>query len=320
MSDLPGRPGNTTSPAHIPVLLREVLSHLELEAGQIVVDGTVGAGGHSREILKVIGPSGTLIGVDRDWTMLEIARSGLTESNCHLVHASYAHLQHVLTSELHIPAVDRILLDLGLSSVQLADEERGFSFHAHGPLDLRFDVKRGMPAWELLARISEHDLADIIFRYGEEPQSRRIARHLVDWRSTRPIRTSRDLATAVAAASSSRQSQTAARHPATRVFQALRIEVNQELDQLGAALGGTTRGGTTLGGTTLPGVLQSCLKPGGIAVIISFHSLEDRIVKQAFRNQELWQILTPKPVSATIAEQRANPRSRTAKLRAARKK
>lgn len=309
MSELPRSSGNAPLPAHIPVLLREVLSHLELEPGQIVVDGTVGAGGHSREILKVIGPGGTLIGLDRDPAMLDIAGRTLVGPNCHLIHASYAQLEHVLATDVHLPGVDclradRILLDLGLSSVQLADEQRGFSFHADGPLDLRFDVSQGEPAWQLLARIGEHDLAEIIERYGEEPQSRRIARHLIEYRARHTLRTSRDLTAAVAAAGSSRQSRNAPRHPATRVFQALRIEVNQELVQLE---------------TSLRGVLHACLKPGGIAAIISFHSLEDRLVKQAFRDRELWQILTPKPVAASIAEQRANPRSRTAKLRAARK-
>lgn len=309
MSEMPRSAGNAPLPAHTPVLLREVLSQLHLEPGQIVVDGTVGAGGHSREILRVIGPGGTLIGLDRDPAMLGIARQILNEPNCHLIHASYAQLEHVLASEVQLPGadrtqVDRILLDLGLSSVQLADEERGFSFHAEGPLDLRFDVTQGEAAWQLLARISEDDLADLIERYGEEPQNRRIARQIIAYRARHALRSGRDLANAVAEAGSSRQSRTSARHPATRVFQALRIEVNQELVQLE---------------TALRGVLHRCLKPGGIAAIISFHSLEDRLVKQAFRDRELWQILTPKPVAASIAEQRANPRSRTAKLRAARK-
>ncbi len=301
MTDLPRASGGSPPPGHVPVLLREVLHYLALDAGQIVVDGTVGAGGHSRAILPQIGSTGVLIGLDRDPHMLHIAARALPAENCHLIQSSYADLEQVLAGR-NIHAADRVLLDLGLSSVQLADEGRGFGFHSAGALDLRFDVSQGEPAWALVARSSEDELADIIERYGEEPHSRKIARKLVAVRSERPITTARELAEAVASAGAARAAAAGARHPATRVFQALRIAVNQELEQLERALADQ---------------LYKCLKPGGIAVIISFHSLEDRLVKQSFRDSKSWQILTPKPVTATNAEQRLNPRSRTAKLRAA---
>jgi 16S rRNA (cytosine1402-N4)-methyltransferase len=305
------------------------LQNLQLEPGQVVVDGTVGAAGHSCEILRRIGPQGTLIGLDRDGLMLEIAARNLTTGQlsafrCHLHQASYAQLPDVLAG-LQIPAVDRILLDLGLSSDQLADHSRGFSFAADGPLDLRFDVTQGEPATELVARLDEQQLGELFERYGEESQGRRMARSIVEWRKHQPIRTGLDLADAIVgtrathrpSARGARQSgnrpssnrpsgnrQSGHRHPATRVFQALRIAVNHELEQLETALGG---------------VLYNCLKPGGIVVIISFHSLEDRLVKLAFRDQKLWQPLCPKPITASPAEQRFNPRSRTARLRVAKK-
>ncbi|MBI3862830.1 MAG: 16S rRNA (cytosine(1402)-N(4))-methyltransferase RsmH [Planctomycetia bacterium] len=296
-------------PVHVPVLLREVLQNLQLGPGLVVVDGTVGAAGHSRQIAGRIAPSGTLIGLDRDARMLEIAAHQLSAFPTHLHQASYAELPRVLAG-LHIPAVDRILLDLGLSSDQLADESRGFSFSAAGPLDLRFDTRQGEPASDLLARLDEHELAELLERFGEESDSRRIARNIVAWRQRSPILTARDLADAVASTGRRGKSTDRGgrshddRHPATRVFQALRIAVNQELQQLETFLGG---------------VLYDCLKPGGIAAIISFHSLEDRLVKQAFREPNSWQLLSPKPIAASPAEQRFNPRSRTARLRVAKR-
>jgi 16S rRNA (cytosine1402-N4)-methyltransferase len=295
-------------PVHVPVLLREVLQHLQLTAGLAVVDGTVGAGGHSREILNRILPSGTLIGLDRDARMLEIAAHQLSAYSPLLFQASYAELPRVL-AELQISAVDRILLDLGLSSDQLADETRGFSFEAAGPLDLRFDTRHGEPASELLARLDEEQLAAILEKYGEESHSRSIARAIVEARRRGPLCTARDLADVIAGKTSGGRSATGPRsgtgkHPATRVFQALRIAVNHELEQLETMLGG---------------VLYDSLKPGGIAVIITFHSLEDRLVKQAFREPKSWQLLSPKPITASPAEQRFNPRSRTARLRVAKR-
>lgn len=299
---MPDPSDRSTRSVHVPVLLRETLHALQLTPGLVVVDGTVGAGGHSREILRRIGPESTLIGLDRDAMMLHIAARHLSGPHVHLVQASYADLPGVL-ADRQIPAVDRILLDLGYSSDQLADKSRGFSFDADGPLDLRFDVRTGESAAELLARIDEAELADIIHRYGEDPHSRRIARNIVEWRNRQPLRTGRDLAQAVAG-SSHRSPAGGGRHPATRVFQALRIAVNRELEQLE---------------TALHNVLYDCLAPAGIVAIISFHSLEDRLVKQAFRESTLWQLLSPKPVVPSPAEQRLNPRARSAKLRVARK-
>lgn len=302
MRDPSDSSGPTRPSVHVPVLLRETLQALQLSPGLVVVDGTVGAAGHSREILRRIGPESTLIGLDRDAMMLQIAARHLSGPHVHLVQASYAELPRVL-ADRQIPAVDRILLDLGYSSDQLADRSRGFSFDADGPLDLRFDIRQGESAADLLARIDETELADIIHRYGEDPQSRRIARRIVEWRAHQPLRTGRDLAEAVAG-SPHRSAGGGSRHPATRVFQALRIAVNHELEQLE---------------TALHNVLHDCLNPAGIVAIISFHSLEDRLVKQAFRESTLWQLLSPKPVVPSPAEQRLNPRARSAKLRVAKK-
>jgi 16S rRNA (cytosine1402-N4)-methyltransferase len=241
--------------------------------------------------------------------MLDIAALQLSGLSCHLHKASYAELPRVL-ADLAIPAVDRILLDLGLSSDQLADSTRGFSFASDGPLDLRFDTTQGEAAADLVMRLDEDELGDLFECYGEEPHSRRMARNIVAWRARQPIRTGKDLADAIADVRTTRKvsrdsrRQSPGRHLATRVFQALRIAVNRELEQLEIALNG---------------VLYDCLKPGGIAVIISFHSLEDRLVKRAFRDSTLWQPLSPKPITASPSEQRLNPRSRSARLRGAKK-
>lgn len=299
----PTNPPRPLQAVHIPVLLREVLQYLDLQPGMTVVDGTVGAGGHSSHILNRIGPTGQLIGLDRDPYMLSLAAKKLDAPNCQLVHASYAELRTVL-DQLGIERVDRILLDIGLSSDQLAADERGFSFQASGPLDLRFDTTQGQPAWKWLEKIGLAELCEILDKYGEEPFARRIAERVIQQQPIKPIRTAQDLSAVVQAALPQSLSAHARRDPATRVFQALRIAVNQELFQLE---------------TVLSGVLADCLVSGGLAVIISFHSLEDRQVKQAFRESNLWHNLTPKPVPATPQEQRANPRSRSAKLRSARR-
>ena len=289
---------------HRPVLLREVVRTLELEPGLTAVDGTIGAGGHSREILKHIGNTGTLIGLDRDPMMLRLASRAISGPNCHLVAASYSQLSEVL-SELGIERVDRILLDLGLSSDQLADESRGFSFGSAGLLDLRFDPATGRPAWELLEDLDEDALESLLRQFGEERHSRSIARTVVRKRTSRPVRTASDLAAAVDESIPATARKRGASHPATRAFQALRIAVNDELGHLERALDGT---------------LYASLAPEGIAAVIAFHSLEDRLVKQEFRRTDRWRNLTPKPLTPTAVEKRMNPRSRTAKLRAAKKK
>lgn len=283
---------------HVPVMVREVLAQLAPEPGQTVVDGTVGGGGHSQKLLDAIGPAGRLIGLDRDAEMLSRARATLPASNVTLVHESYANLRAVL-DQLGIGRVDRILLDLGLSSDQLADEARGFSFEASGPLDLRFDAEEGLPAWQLLNEWDVASLETVLKDFGEEPHSRQIAAAIVAQRAHAPIRTARDLANLVTQVVGRSRGD---RHPATRTFQALRIAVNHELEQVQQALGAA---------------FPACLQVGGLLAILTFHSLEDRLVKDAFRDRSTWASLTPKPIEPTPAEVRFNPRSRSAKLRVA---
>ena len=288
---------------HVPVLMREVLKGMELTPGLTVVDGTIGGGGHSYEILEQIRPGGRLLGLDRDATMLQRASEKVHGPDVILRQASYSELPRLL-QELQWPAVDRILVDLGLSSDQLEDDSRGFSFHSEGTLDLRFDPSHGQSAAELLASCSVEQLEAILREFGEEPHSRTIAESLARQRAVQPIRTGTELAEAVKNCVGVR-GQSAGKHPATRVFQALRIAVNHELDHVRQAIE-----------TEFPKVL----KPGGILAVITFHSLEDRIVKQAFRDRNTWEVLTAKPVEPTPAEVRFNPRSRSAKLRLARRK
>ncbi|HEY4261649.1 MAG TPA: 16S rRNA (cytosine(1402)-N(4))-methyltransferase RsmH [Schlesneria sp.] len=289
---------------HTPVLLREVLRGLELRPGLVVVDGTVGAGGHSRLIATQIGEGGLLIGLDRDPMMLSLASAVLPVSDrVVLKHASYVELPKVI-QELGLESVDRVLLDLGLSSDQLADRSRGFGFTADGPLDLRFDTSRGKPASELLAQASMQEIESWLSAYGEELESAKIARYLVARAGTNPIRTGLDLANGVAEALGVKRRDPGDKHPATRTFQALRIAVNQELEHV-------QRG--------IEDAVYGSLKPGGLAAIISFHSLEDRIVKQEFRRADRWESLTAKPIVASHQEQRVNPRSRSAKLRVAKR-
>lgn len=298
-------PGPIPRTQHVPVLLREVLQVLDLAPGLTVVDGTFGAGGHSRAILQRIGPTGRLIGLDRDARMVHLSTARVSGPNVHIIHDTYAHLPRVLR-DLNLDRVDRILLDLGWCSDQLADAERGFSFQTDSPLDLRYDVSGGTPAWRLLDTLPEDQIARIIETYGEDHLARQHARRIVAARSQRPLRTTFDLVSAITGTPAPwRGAGSDNRHPATQVFQALRIAVNEELEQLQEALNG---------------VCDSCLKPHGILAVISFHSLEDRMVKQAFRDQIRWEVLRSKPVSASPAEQRLNPRSRTALLRAARRK
>jgi len=288
---------------HVPVMLREVLQGLELTPGLTVVDGTVGGGGHSLEIAKRISPGGRLLGLDRDPMMLILAEQKLTGPEITLRQASYVDLPRTL-SELGWPGVDRILVDLGLSSDQLADDSRSFSFRSKGDLDLRFDRTQGVSAAELLVTASVEELDHIFRDFGEEPRSRQVAEHLVRQRSTQPIRTGVELAEAVLAALHVHHSDRDT-HPATRVFQALRIAVNHELEYVQQAI---------------EKIFPACLKPGGILAVISFHSLEDRLVKQALRNVDVWEPITSKPIAPTPAETRFNPRSRSAKLRLARRK
>ncbi len=290
------------SPRHVPVLPAEVLQYLAPAAGQIVVDATVGAGGHARLIAQRVGPTGRIFGLDRDPAMLELARMQLQGLPAQLWNANFDRLRDVF-DQLGIEGVDGVLADLGVSSDQLDAAQRGFSFQQAGPLDMRLNPSEGEPASALLRRLSEGDLADLFWKYGEERFSRRIARKIVETRRKAPLETTEQLADLVRSCVPRPRGRRQAIDPATRVFQALRIAVNDELGALDRFLA----------------VLPDCLKPGGRAVIISFHSLEDRRVKQAFRDRQHWQVLTPKPVRAGEEELRQNPRARSAKLRAAKR-
>ena len=291
----------TRSAVHVPVLLREVLAQLELQPGQIVVDGTVGAGGHSREIITRLRPAGRLIGLDRDPLMLGHATRAVTGEDVQLLHFSYRDLRAVLDT-LGLTTVDRVLLDLGLSSDQLADCERGFGFDAGGQLDMRFDVSQGRSAAEWLAAASEAELADAFARWGEVPHSRGLAAAIVLHRRSRSIETAEDLLEVIRTASGRSAAKADIRALAAPVFQAIRIAVNDELSHLG---------------TFLTDGLPRCVGPGGRVAIITFHSLEDRLVKQAFRPEHGWTPTTKKPLEPTPSETRVNPRSRSAKLRVA---
>jgi len=264
----------------------------------VIVDGTLGGAGHTRLIAERLGGKGHVIAIDRDPSAVERAETELAGLPVTPVHGSYDVLPEIL-KDAGINLVDGILLDLGLSSDQLADEERGFSFKSEGPLDLRFDPTRGEPAWRLLNRLSAKHLADLIYHFGEERYSRRIARRIVEQRRQTPIRTASDLAALVrGCVPRDRKSKL---DQATRTFQALRIAVNDELKTLERAL------------KRFP----ECLRPGGRAVVISFHSLEDRLVKTAFRQDPRYVILTKKPIRPNESEIQVNPRSRSARLRAA---
>lgn len=285
---------------HVPVMPREVLQQLQLCEGLTVMDGTVGAGGHSDLILKSIGSSGRLLGFDRDPMMLAYAKQKIEQPQVTLFHASYADALPYL-QQAGIDQVDRVLLDLGLSSDQLADRERGFGFDAGGPLDMRFDVSRGIPASELLQTADQQSIASLLTEFGEEPYAKQIAAAVCSLRSRQGIFTTADLEACVRTAVPGAAARSG-KNPATRVFQALRIAVNNELEHVQRMLND---------------VLPSLLKPGGIAVVLTFHSLEDRIVKTAFKGKQKWQVLTKTPLTAAQAEIRLNPRSRSAKLRAA---
>ena len=282
---------------HRPVLLAETMELLQVRPGGLYVDGTLGLAGHAREILRLSEPDGRLLGVDRDPEALALAEEALRPAGtrARLVHADYREVPALLAGR----SADGILLDLGVSSLQLDRAERGFSFQAEGPLDMRMDQSHGQTAGDLVNRLPEHELADLIFRFGEERHSRRIARAIVAARRRAPLRTTAELAAVVRSAAPRGR---AGLHPATRTFQALRIRVNRELEGLGAALEALAR----------------CLAPGGRLVVIAFHSLEDREVKQTFRSlgRGEFRVLTRKPMRPGEAEVRENPRSRSARLRA----
>jgi 16S rRNA (cytosine1402-N4)-methyltransferase len=285
------------------VLPSEVLTFLEPAPGQVIVDATAGAGGHTRLLAERVAPGGRVIALDQDPAMLDLARPRLEGLPVTLVHANFDRLREVL-DELGVAGVDAVLADLGVCSDQLDAAGRGFSFQQEGPLDMRMDPTRGETAGDLLRRLNERDLADLIYQYGEERFSRRIARKIVETRKRAPLETTEQLAELVRRCVPRPRGRRHVIDPATRVFQALRIAVNDELAALDRLLADLPR----------------CVRPGGRAAVISFHSLEDRRVKQAFRDRSAWEVLTAKPIQATEEERRDNPRARSAKLRAARRK
>jgi 16S rRNA (cytosine1402-N4)-methyltransferase len=327
--DIPERGGHglpgKAAVGHVPVLLKEAIDFLAVQRGGTYLDATVGLGGHSSEIAKRLGAPGHLIGFDKDPSALALAQKNLAPVVSHqssvvsepdsgrpttddrrpadgwptvtLIHASFADV-----GERIPPAsLDGLLADLGVSSLQLDDPERGFSFQADGPLDMRMNPMSGRTAEQVVNHLDERELADVIYEFGEERRSRRIARALV---RSRPIQTTKQLVDVISAAARPMNNSERRIHPATRTFQALRIFVNRELDDLKALLEAAPR----------------VLKPGGRLVVISFHSLEDRIVKDATRDgakQGVYRLLTKKPVTASEEEIGGNPRSRSAKMRAA---
>lgn len=298
---------STTPPAgHIPVLLSEVLTLLDIQPGQTIVDATIGLGGHSREIAKRLGPTGRLIALDQDPESLRRAREVVSGCPVEWVHSNFGRIKEALQN-LDTPQVDGLLADLGVSSPQLDQPERGFSFRRDGPLDMRMDSTAGPTAAELIAQLSERDLAWVFWEYGEERFSRQVAKRIVEARRKEPIRTTGELADLVRSVVPRPRGEHrrggAGLDPATRVFQALRIAVNDELGSLDSLLA----------------ALPSVIKPGGRVAIISFHSLEDRRVKHAFKDRETWQNLTKSIIVASDEEMRINSRSRSAKLRGARR-
>ena len=291
-------------PQHVPVLLDDVLQFLNVRPGGVIVDATVGLGGHSAEIAKRLGAKGRLICFDRDPEAMELAKARMEEVRAEIGSEmpevifeprAFSEAANVIESG----SLDGLLADFGVSSLQLDEAHRGFSFRSEGPLDMRMDTRSGETAGQVVNQEDENELADLIYEFGEERRSRRIARAIV---RARPISTTAELAGVISAAAPSMKGDKI--HPATRTFQALRIRVNNELGEIRSLL------------TSAP----SLLKPGGRLVLISFHSLEDRQVKDAFRDagrDGIYEVLTKKPVVAEEQEQMRNPRSRSAKLRAA---
>jgi 16S rRNA (cytosine1402-N4)-methyltransferase len=300
--------GGSKEFGHVPVLLKETIDFLAIRRGGTYIDATLGLGGHSWEIAKLLGAQGHLISFDKDTHALEIAKRRLSAPPAELrndwpqitlLHASFAEVGRRVA---HASA-DGLVADLGISSMQLEDARRGFSFQAEGPLDMRMDPQGERTAEQVVNHMREEELANVIYEFGEERRSRRIARAIV---RARPIRSTAHLAQVISASAPTMKHERI--HPATRTFQAIRIFVNRELDDLKELISGKTAGA------------PSVLKPGGKLVMISFHSLEDRIVKDAMREgarQGWWQVLTKKPVGASDAEVDRNPRARSAKLRAA---
>ncbi|MBI5558181.1 MAG: 16S rRNA (cytosine(1402)-N(4))-methyltransferase RsmH [Deltaproteobacteria bacterium] len=287
---------------HLPVLLAEVIHYLTPRDGGVYVDGNLGLGGHTEAILMASNPGGRVVGFDWDEQALELARIHLAKysGRVEFVRRNFAEVKDVL-NELGIARVDGLLLDLGLSSLQLGVScGRGFSFQGSEPLDMRMDVRGGETAADLLNHASEEELADIFYYYGDERQARRIAAHVAGFRKEQPLLTTDQLVKVVEEAVPPRFRPKKI-HVATKVFQALRIAVNHELDNLEKILA----------------CASEIVKPQGRICIISFHSLEDRLVKRAFRDNSALKMVTSRAVVANEDEVKRNPRSRSARLRVA---
>ena len=306
---------------HTPALAEEVMSTLAPARGSLQIDATLGGGGHTERILEATDPDGRLLGLDADGAAIARVDGRLRPRFGDRLVLRQANFREIATiaREAGFDQVDGALFDLGLSSFQLADTERGFGIRAGGPLDMRFDTSRGVPASELLASLDTNELTALFRRYGEEPKAGRVARAIVEARSTAPITTAEELAALVERVLPPNPRQPRRTHPATRVFQALRIAVNEELEALEASLTAAL----------------DLLRPGGRLVVLSYHSLEDRIVKRFFaaerrgcvcppelpvcvcgRNPRL-RLVTRPSLTPTAAEIEANPRARSARLRAA---
>jgi len=298
--------GAMERPQHVPVLLEESLDFLNVRAGGVVVDATLGLGGHSAAIARKLGGSGKLICFDRDPQAMELAKARLAavaeELGAEMPEVRYvARAFSEIAEEIEPGTLNGLLADFGVSSLQLDEAQRGFSFRADGPLDMRMDTRSGETAEQVVNQADEEDLANLIYEFGEERRSRRIARAIV---RARPITTTAELARIVSAEAPPIKGEKI--HPATRTFQALRIRVNDEMGEIRSLLKSA----------------ESLMKPGGRLVLISFHSLEDRQVKDAFKDAAragVLEVLTKKPVVAKEQESLRNPRSRSAKLRAAEK-
>src|SRR6185437_8972357 len=291
---------------HVPVLLQQAIRFLNVRPGGVYVDATLGVAGHASAIARLAGADGRLICFDRDPEAMALAKARLAEVGRELGEAmpqlEFHDVEFSQAAELLEPAsVDGLLADFGASSMHFDEARRGFSFQAEGPLDMRMNPRKGLTAAQVVNQFGEKELADLIYEFGEERRSRRIARAIV---RARPITTTAQLAKVVSAAAPAMKSGRNFIHPATRTFQALRIYVNAELEEIDALLSAA----------------PALLKPGGRLVVISFHSLEDRRAKDALREgarQGIYEVLTRKPVTGEAEETDRNPRARSAKLRAA---
>ncbi len=297
---IPPKRSMTLKQPHVSVLEHEAIRFLQPEKGSLFIDATLGSGGHTQRLLE--NSNCRVIGIDRDPMALEIAKQRLNSygNRITMVHGKFSQIEEHL-ERLGVLHVDGILADIGVSSMQIDDAERGMSFRFDGPLDMRMDTTEGETALDVIDQSSDDELADLIFRFGEERRSRRVARCIKQAREQGVLETTMDLRRAVIKAVG--PARIGGVDPATKTFQALRISVNHELEELHSLLEAS----------------QRILPIGGVLAVISFHSLEDRIVKRTFQNQHAWQPLTKKPLTPSDEEIYENARSRSAKLRVARR-